>query len=300
MVYSLRRSGAVTQLLIFIFAVLSLIPPAIGLWLGGRLGVMLYYLLPQRRRICEINVEIFKEHLGLSSTKNFTKKIFEENGRGLIETAWAWFKPRSFWADRLEVQGEEKILAAMSAGNGVLLLCPHYSMVDVSAPLLHQIIGRFIISYRPHENKVIENILRRSRSQYGDLVPARSIRKLISALRSGEVVWFAPDQDMGLRGTVFAPFFGRMAATVVTPSLLYESSHCTIFLMSLKRSGSVYQICFHPVTLENSGKNSRQKNAESVNEMITKLLSKNLTQYMWMHRRFKSDPKEKKGFFYDH
>ncbi|ELV62327.1 bacterial lipid A biosynthesis acyltransferase family protein, partial [Escherichia coli 99.1793] len=34
-----------------------------------------------------------------------------------------------------------------------------------------------------------------------------NLRGIVGALKKGEAVWFAPDQDYGRKGSSFAPFF---------------------------------------------------------------------------------------------
>ncbi|MGG7780499.1 lipid A biosynthesis palmitoleoyl acyltransferase, partial [Klebsiella aerogenes] len=46
------------------------------------------------------------------------------------------------------------------------------------------------------------------------MINRRNLSGFVHALKAGEAVWFAPDQDYGSKGSVFAPFFSvNKAAT---------------------------------------------------------------------------------------
>ena len=39
------------------------------------------------------------------------------------------------------------------------------------------------------------------------MISRNNLRGMVGALKKGEAVWFAPDQDYGRKGSSFAPFF---------------------------------------------------------------------------------------------
>ncbi|MFV7441086.1 hypothetical protein ACNPOJ_29300, partial [Pseudomonas vlassakiae] len=39
------------------------------------------------------------------------------------------------------------------------------------------------------------------------MISRNNLRGMVGALKKGEAVWFAPDQDYGRKGSGFAPFF---------------------------------------------------------------------------------------------
>ena len=80
-------------------------------------------------------------------------------------------------------------------------------MLDLLAPLIHAVAGQFVISYRPNDNPTFDQVVRRGRTRYAELVDVRALREIIEHLKQGDIVWFGPDQDMGPKGSVFAPFF---------------------------------------------------------------------------------------------
>jgi len=82
--------------------------------------------------------------------------------------------------------------------------------------------------HRLQKNELINYFLEECRAtSVKSLISYRSGRKIIGALRSGEIVWFAPDHDMGKQLSVYAPFFGHPAATLTAPGKLTKMTGAT-------------------------------------------------------------------------
>ncbi|MBD4640643.1 kdo(2)-lipid IV(A) palmitoleoyltransferase, partial [Xanthomonas citri pv. citri] len=63
-------------------------------------------------------------------------------------------------------------------------------------------------TYRPHNNQLMEWVQTRGRMRSNKAMIGRNnLRGIVGALKKGEAVWFAPDQDYGRKGSSFAPFF---------------------------------------------------------------------------------------------
>jgi len=282
---------------LWILRIICLAPISVSLRLGRLFGRALFIFARHRRMVCEKNIRVCFPNLSTQQRKDLVLRCFEENGVGLIETGWAWNRRPSFFESKLVSVGEDKVKQLLANNTGILLLCPHYSMLDIVAPLLHQVVSKFVISYRPNENQALDQAICDGRARYGTLVNVRSVRAMVNHLKSGELVWFGPDQDMGPKGSVFAPFFGNPACTVTTPSRLAKMSGCETFFLKLHREAGVYYMNFVPMP---SGYpfSDEVRNATELNNLIESALSKYPEQYMWMHRRFKTNPDRTRHTFY--
>ena len=287
------------RLMIGLFFVLSLVPARYGLVIGRVLGSLLYVAAGGRRKIIEKNIgECFPE-LTEKQRNCLCKQIFLENSIGLIEASWVWFR-RSTALDRLVVRfhGVESLRNAINRERGILLLCPHQSMLDLICPFIFKVYGKFSVTYRPHKNRVFDEQINYGRSQYSELIPVRDVRRIVCSLKKRDLVWFAPDQDMGARGAVFAPFFGRAAATVTTPSRLARITGCSVLFMSVSRERLSYTVRFESMS-DDYPVEDEVANATELNEKIEASVRLKPAQYMWMHRRFKTNSDGSRHTFYD-
>ena len=266
------------------------LPPTLGVALGRLIGTFLFYTAKERRLVCERNIAVCFPEFNQTDQYNLVRACFEQNGIGLTETAWSWHRPINFVNDKIRVSGQELLEQANIEGRGVLLLCPHYSMLDLVAPLIHAVAGRFVVSYRPNDNPIFDQAMCRGRGRYAKLVDVRALRDIAKHLKQGDMVWFGPDQDMGPKGSVFAPFFGRPACTVTTPARLARMSGAVSIFLDLHRDDNgLYQVSFVPMP-DDYPHEDEVENARLLNRRIEDALKKHPSQYMWMHKRFKTNP----------
>ena len=115
------------------------------------------------------------------------------------------------------MDGREHLDAALAGGRGALLLAGHFTTLEIGAARLG-IDAPVDGVYRPHADPSMERASRDGRQRFGGrLLDRADVRGMLRRLRANRAVWYAPDQDLGLRYGVFAPFFGRPAATPDRP-----------------------------------------------------------------------------------
>jgi len=273
---------------LFILRCIAWLPRPAGRLVGRGLGLILFTLARSRRHITDTNLRVCFPELSTAARRELTRQCFIENGIGLVETAWAWYRRRDDVLPEVRYTGEHH-LTDRSPGQGVLLICPHYSMLDLAAPIVHQIIGRFAATYRPNDNPIFDHAVIEGRSRYMHLINVRSLRDTVRALKSGNVVWLGPDQDMGPKGSVFAPFFGRMACTVTTPTRLLQLTGARPVYLTVRRVEGLYEATFarFPDTYPSD---DLLADATLLNATIEAAIRVTPAQYMWMHKRFKTNP----------
>ena len=268
---------------------LAAMPPALGVAMGRLLGTLLFYTARGRRLVCERNISVSFPELTPSEQKKLVKECFIQNGVGLTETAWSWHRPIGFIDDKVVVSGQELLHAARKNQTGILLLCPHYSMLDLVAPLLHAVAGRFVISYRPNDNPTFDQAVRRGRTRYAELVDVRALREIVKRLKQGDIVWFGPDQDMGPR-VPSSPLFWSFSMHRNDPIAVSEDFGAVSIFLDLHRDiKGVYHLSFVAMP-DNYPCDDEVENACQLNQCIEKTLRKHPSQYMWMHKRFKTNP----------
>ena len=272
------------------------LPAPIGLGCGRVLGLLTYLFSRRRRQICETNLRLAFPELDLRKRDRLCRHVFVENGRGIIETGWAWWAaPNRFW-DGLKVDGLEHLQAAQANPKGTLLIGGHFSALDLGGLLFANLSERFSATYRPHNSQVLEKEIQEGRGRFMDLIDRDDVRALFRTLNQGKTVWFAPDQDLGRARSVFAPFFGIAAAT--NPGLQKLAKRgATPLVIGFHRNGDGnYHIEFLPWEGIAAGQDPIEFTTV-MNKLLEQLIRKNPAQYMWMHRRFKTRPDGQENFY---
>ncbi|MBT8149114.1 MAG: lipid A biosynthesis acyltransferase, partial [Gammaproteobacteria bacterium] len=104
-------------------------------------------------------------------------------------------------------------------------------------------------------------------------------------------VWYSPDQDFGGRQSVFAPFFGVPASTLVTTAQLARMGKANVCCLFHYRDPQThrYRIVFSPVA-EGFPSGDDVQDATLINQLLEAGIREQPAQYMWVHRRFKTRP----------
>lgn len=131
-----------------------------------------------------------------------------------------------------------------------------------------------------------------SRSKlFGGLLHSSDMRSILRYLRNDGIIWFATDQDFGRHSSVFAPFMGIATSCLTMTSRLAKTSGAVVIPMYSERlpGKQGYLIRFSkPLSDIPSGDDVRD--ATLVNQTIEEQIRRTPTQYLWGHRRFKTQP----------
>ena len=271
--------------------ILAWMPFPVRIKAGEILGQLTYWLGKERRYITTTNIAICFPELDAGAQKALVHKSFLENGIGLIETTTGWVREKGSFKDQVTLIGLDKLEAAQAKGKGIVLIGAHYSTLDFGANLL-SIFHPFGVTYRPHRNPLFDAFMLRGRlSNCNGVFDRNDIRGAFRHLREGKTLWYAPDQDYGPKHAVFAPFFNRPAATITVASRYAKANNSPVFLVRQGRINRTrqYELEFIPFPESFPG-DDEVKNATVINSMVENAIRHHPAQYLWMHKRFKTQP----------
>ncbi|SFF24511.1 KDO2-lipid IV(A) lauroyltransferase [Fontimonas thermophila] len=270
---------------------LSWLPIPVQMMLGAGLGRVAGRLLRRRRAVVRANLAIAYPQLGEHDRERLVDAHFAELGRGIFETALAWFAPDWRLRRRGEVVGLEHLRAAMADGSGVLLLTGHFTTLEIGARFLCLAGVKFHAMYRPYNNAVMDHLMHHWREGRSGLpaLPRDELRPLVRALRSGHAIWYAPDQTLDARLSVYAPFFGMPVRTITATARLAALGRARVVPYFPQRIGARYRITILP-PLADFPSADECADAARINRIIEEAIAPVPTQYFWVHKRFKGVP----------
>ena len=260
-------------------------------WLaiGRAIGNVAYLVARPRRRITEINIRLCFPDLDQDAREDLVRRTFLSVGMLVMEMAFAWFRPIEILAQRMEIHGLDALREAQSEGRGVLLIGGHYLTLDLGAALLSTRVELDAV-YRRNKNEAIERLMVEGRERFcGRVIERNDIRHAIRSLRNSRILWYAPDQDYGIRHSVFAPFFGQTAATIAT-SRLVRLTGARPILFSHFRDPAKGTWSLQLQRIDNYPTGDHIADAGRLNSLIETEIRKHPDQYLWLHRRFKTRP----------
>lgn len=257
--------------------------------IGRGLGLLSYRFAKQRRHICEVNLKLCFPELNDDERQQLVKKTFIANGMGIIEIAIVWYGNIENYRNRFTVEGVENLEKARAKGKGVLLLCAHFSTLEL-AGCVTNMISSMDITYRPNKNPLFQAAMLKGRKRhYSRVLRREDVRGAMRSLKEGRTLWYAPDQDYGLRHSVFVPFFGNDAATITATSRFARFNDSAVLFYQHYRNAdnSGYHLEFG-AELENFPGGDEVADARRINELVENAIRKSPDQYLWLHKRFKT------------
>ncbi|HEX7916722.1 LpxL/LpxP family Kdo(2)-lipid IV(A) lauroyl/palmitoleoyl acyltransferase [Rudaea sp.] len=260
--------------------------------LGRTLGLLTRQLPGARRRIAQRNLEICFPELSAGERERLLRATLADLGLMLVEFAFAWMgSDRALARVPCAIEGLEHLEACRAQGRGVLLVGAHFSHLELCARLVSQRI-RIAGMYRVMDNPVFEHEVLRARLHYAEAMYTKDeLLATVKYLRRGGTLWYAPDQDMRGKDSVFVPFFGVDAATITATHHLARLSGAAVIPFFHRRlpDGRGYALRLE-APLENFPTTDAAADTARVNAQIERMVREAPEQYLWVHKRFKSRP----------
>ena len=278
-----------TWLAIGLLRLLVLLPYPLLMACGRGIGQLVRLATPRRVRIADINLRLCYPEKDAAWRKRMIRENFAAMGMGLMEVGMGWW-----WSHTrvekllLEIEGEQHLPKA-NPKQGTIFLTAHFSSLELS--------GRFLghrapshAMYRPNENPVLQRLFEiyRTRHTLG-IISRNDVRAMLRALRAGEGVWFAPDQNFAHKGGVFADFLGIPAATNTATSRFAGMTSSRVVPFVLLRIRGGYKLIIEPAMQDFPGEDP-QHDTQRINDIYERWVAMAPAQYNWVHRRFKTRP----------
>ena len=188
--------------------------------LGKKLGLLMLCFAKRRRKIAEKNLRLCFPQMEDDARQQLLKRNFEIYGLTVFETGMAWFMPSSRLQALFVVKGKQQW--EKLRGQGALVIGMHFPTLEICNVAINRLFDLNLI-YKPHKNPVynyVQGVCRSRHNPNSTVLPKDDIRAIVKTLKSGQWVWYAPDQDYGRQYSEFVPWFGIPTSTVsATPRL---------------------------------------------------------------------------------
>lgn len=256
-----------------------------------RLAGPLRGLMRRRAGIVRRNLALCFPEASDSERRRIERDHFRNLAEAVGEIAVAWHHPGRLDASFGEVRGLEHVEKARIGGRGVLLLTGHVTCLELGARLMGESLSARAI-YRPLRNAALERAQNEGRRRYAEeMIPRKDLRAMVRHLRSGGVLWYAPDQDLGPARSRFAPFFGVPTATATGLLDLARLGRAAVMPMFPSKSPETGRVCVTvEAALEPFPSDDPESDLATFNAFLERHVRRQPAQYWWLHRRFKTAP----------
>jgi Kdo2-lipid IVA lauroyltransferase/acyltransferase len=209
------------------------------------------------------------------------------------------------WNRFIELVDFDEALRVLLEGRGAILVTGHYGSFEIMGHLLAALGFDMVAVMRPIDNHYLNQFVVASRKTHGlTLLDKKGAAASAEEhLRGGSLVGFIGDQDAGRKG-IFVDFFGRPASTYKSIGLLAMAMKVPIIVgYARRKEGKArYEVgvqrVLYPAEWENQ-EDSLRWITQGYTRAIEEIVRNEPRQYLWIHRRWKSQPRSRKVSFED-
>lgn len=263
------------------------------------LARLMYRVDRRHRAVALENLRLaFSDHYDELARDRIVRGVYRHFCRMIVEM---FHIPRKMhlttWRNRIELSGHSAAIERLLAGGPVIMLTGHFGNWEMAGYLFGVFGFETHAVARTLDNPFLDRYLRRFRERTGQKLIDKNTgyEQMLDVLRRGEVLSFIADQDAGPRG-LFVDFFGRPASTHKAIALLAIEYNAPILVGGAHRIGPGFR---YEVRTEDVIDPSDWADRPDAVRYITQRFSSSLErlirqapeQYLWLHRRWKHQPK---------
>ncbi len=254
--------------------------------------MLIYRVTPSRRRTARINIKQAFPELGTEEIETLNKKSFQSMGISIFEMGIAWFEHNSTLKQQCEVEGKQHLDQAIKDNKAVILLTGHFTTLEMGGRLLSNYVNKYNAVFKKAHNPLFNALMVHYRSaRIDELIENKNVRGVIRGLKKGHATWFAPDQDFSYQDIVFTPFLGGIASTLTATAKMAKMTNAVVlpFYPVRLNNGNGFKLVILPA-LENFPSGDIKADSARVNKAIEEMVYTCPEQYLWAHKRFKTQP----------
>ncbi|MCG3195822.1 MAG: lysophospholipid acyltransferase family protein [Candidatus Omnitrophica bacterium] len=260
---------------------------------GRRLGRLAFRLARDRRRVALANLDLA---YGDSLTREEKVRIARASFENLVTTGLEFIYSPALgpdFSDYCGLQEIENFWSAYNPGKGTIAIIPHMGNWELIARFFAWAgVPAHAVSRRQRQawvTRIVADI--RRQNGIGEIDKREALRKVMTALRRGEVVCMLIDQH-ARREAIETRFFGHTAMTVASPALLALRTGCNVLVAAGVRGpeGGIAVHCSEVLETIRTGDPEAdiQLNTQRYVDVIERFVRETPDCWMWMHRRWRA------------
>ena len=267
---------------------------------GRVFGLLLWAVNRERRRATLVNLRLCFPDEPEAKRQRLAKDHFIAFAQTALERGLLWWAGPARLQRLICLEGLERLNARH--GQPVILLAPHFVGLDMGWSRLCMV-QDMVTMYAKVKSPVFDAAVHRGRTRFGRqqlLSRQDGLRATLSAIRSGRPFYYLPDLDYGARDAVFVPFFGVPAATITAVSRLAKLTGATVMPVITRRHADGYVTTigepWPDFPTDDPAVDAARMNRE-IEQALLRDERRDLVQYLWSHKRFKTRPPGEKGVY---
>jgi KDO2-lipid IV(A) lauroyltransferase len=283
--------------LVFAFMYLvQLLPLQAIAGIGNAVGALMYWLIPERRKVTRINLAMCFPQLDAAQREALARRHFRAFCRSFIERGILWWSPRARIERLVRLEGLEHL--EKEKGKPIILFAPHFVGLDATLSRL-TLDYPVAMMYSRQKDPLFESLMYRGRTRFGgQMFPRQAgVKEGFRAIEAGALYYYLPDLDFGPKRSIFVPFFGVPAATVTGLSYIAREMRASVVpCVTRMLPGGGYAARLYPAW-DDFPSGDEARDARRMLAFIEERVLEMPEQYFWLHKRFKTRPPGEARFY---
>jgi KDO2-lipid IV(A) lauroyltransferase len=260
----------------------------------------LAWALDRRHRgYARINLGIAFPGIGDRDARRITHRLYRGMGTGLAELIRMPRMDREYLESHIRIEGAEHLeKSRRETGLGCILMTGHFGNWELFAHALSLLLEPISVVARSRDSGALDRAITERRKLSGNRVIRRdrAARSILAALRGKPHVGVLIDQDVPRGKGVFAPFFGLEASTTDGIARLALSTGANIHPAFIHRDPERkfrHVLRFGPaIPMDRAADREGEVLALTArcNEALERAIRIGPSDWMWIHRRWKTRP----------
>jgi KDO2-lipid IV(A) lauroyltransferase len=283
------------RVFMFFFAVL---PRSWCLRFGRALGTLAFRCSGHYRRIALANLrQAFGREKGPAELRAIALDSFRRFGGTVADIFKLFHWSPADIEEFVDVEGRENLAGAVAGGKGVLVFSAHIGNWEVGSSVISKA-GTMSVIARALDNPRLERALLEFREGMGARViyKQQAAKKVLQALRNGEIVAILVDQNVLRREAVFVDFFGRPAGTSPVLGAFHLRTGAPLLpVFCLPAARGRYRLRILPPVAFVPGEDVGAdvlKITGICTKIIETAIREDPSSWLWVHDRWRSRPKD--------
>ncbi len=280
------------RLIAALLTVLSWLPLGAARSIATAIGRVAWLVKPRGVQTTIQNIELCFSGIDDDARKRLARDSYTETVKIALETGAVWYWPLA----RIEtivrsVRGADEYLRASNERDPLVLLLPHHGNWELLAQYFGQrldVLALYDLPRQPGLDSLITHFRERAGIEVAP-ISVSGLRRVRREAAQGRTIAILPDQVPGLRGGVYAPFFGRPALTMTLAHKLITDSRAKAAFVVAERVAGGFDVVFEAAP-EGVYDPDPEVSAAAMNQAIEEIVRRHPAQYQWEYKRFKRQP----------
>jgi Kdo2-lipid IVA lauroyltransferase/acyltransferase len=263
-------------------------PYPVALILGRTIGILLWAVLPLRRKI--VNIQM-RAALGIDNPFDLVLKVFMNQGDILVDAIKYAYLNDSEIRKRIVVEGKEHLDEALSSGRGLLMFTGHIGNWEILSHASRLLDIEFCVMADVRKDEGLESVIDNIRARSGATIlpPKGKALMLIKELKKGRSIGFVVDQRGKRQDGLLCDIFGLPAITNPAPAFIAIKGNALVMPVYTVKEDGIYHIRFHKAVDSSEfgqGKEAIQALSDFMQSWIASVVKRYPDQWFWLHSRW--------------